>query len=224
MQIELKRLQAELGITFIYITHDQEEALTMSDRIAVMRDGLFEQIGEASEIYKRPRTSFVARFVGGANIVEGKVISQGPAGDGSILLGIETPSGRGGVIFRPDGKGHGPPGTGSPAAIAVRSEHIVLDAAAPDAADGSVAAGSPAAGAAAAPDADGLRAEIREKSFAGGQLRILAVLEDGAEITASRHGIDTPLKTGERVLVRWSPENAVLVDAVPADGRDGNGA
>jgi len=69
MQIELKRLQEQLGITFIYITHDQEEALTMSDRIAVMRNGLFEQIGSAQEIYNNPATSFVARFVGSANVL-----------------------------------------------------------------------------------------------------------------------------------------------------------
>ena len=71
MQLELKRLQKELNITFIYITHDQEEALNMSDRIAVMRGGLFEQIGSASEIYDSPRTSYVARFVGNANIITG---------------------------------------------------------------------------------------------------------------------------------------------------------
>jgi len=70
MQIELKRLQEQLGITFIYITHDQEEALTMSDRIAVMRNGVFEQIGSAREIYNRPATSYVARFVGNANVIK----------------------------------------------------------------------------------------------------------------------------------------------------------
>ena len=72
MQIELKRLQEQLKIAFIYITHDQEEALTMSDRIAVMRNGLFEQIGSAEEIYARPATSYVARFVGNANVLNGK--------------------------------------------------------------------------------------------------------------------------------------------------------
>lgn len=69
MQLELKRLQKKLGITFIYITHDQEEALNMSDRIAVMKDGRFVQIGTAHEIYDRPRTAYVARFVGNANII-----------------------------------------------------------------------------------------------------------------------------------------------------------
>jgi spermidine/putrescine transport system ATP-binding protein len=69
MQLELKGLQQRLGISFVYITHDQEEALTMSDRIAVMRDGNFEQIGAPQEIYDHPRTSFTARFVGNANII-----------------------------------------------------------------------------------------------------------------------------------------------------------
>ena len=69
MQTELKRLQKKLGITFIYITHDQEEALNMSDRIAVMRNGLFEQHGTPNEIYDRPKTAYVARFVGSANIL-----------------------------------------------------------------------------------------------------------------------------------------------------------
>lgn len=73
MQVELKRLQKKLGITFIYITHDQEEAINMSDRIAVMKNGLFEQIGTPQEIYDSPKTSYVAKFVGNANIIEGKV-------------------------------------------------------------------------------------------------------------------------------------------------------
>ncbi|MDR3174325.1 MAG: ABC transporter ATP-binding protein [Treponema sp.] len=72
MQLELKGLQQRLGIGFVYITHDQEEALTMSDRIAVMRDGAFEQLGSPKEIYDRPRTSFAARFVGNANIIREK--------------------------------------------------------------------------------------------------------------------------------------------------------
>lgn len=73
MQTELKRLQKKLGITFLYITHDQEEALNMSDRIVVMRDGQFEQIGSPDEIYNHPKTSYVADFVGNANIIQGTV-------------------------------------------------------------------------------------------------------------------------------------------------------
>lgn len=72
MQIELKKLQEKLGLTFIYITHDQEEAINMSDRIAVMNHGTFEQIGTPDEIYNHPRTSYVATFVGNANILKGK--------------------------------------------------------------------------------------------------------------------------------------------------------
>lgn len=73
MQIELKRLQKKLGITFLYITHDQEEAINMSDRIVVMKDGRFEQIGTPDEIYNHPRTSYVADFVGNANVISGVV-------------------------------------------------------------------------------------------------------------------------------------------------------
>ncbi|MCI8441910.1 MAG: ABC transporter ATP-binding protein [Provencibacterium sp.] len=75
MQQELKKLQKKLGITFLYITHDQEEAINMSDRIVVMNDGRFEQIGAPAEIYDRPKTSFVAGFIGMANIFQGEVIS-----------------------------------------------------------------------------------------------------------------------------------------------------
>ena len=73
MQLELKRLQRKLNITFIYVTHDQEEALTMSDRIAVMHDGILDQLGAPEEIYEQPRTKFVATFIGETNIFEGNI-------------------------------------------------------------------------------------------------------------------------------------------------------
>jgi spermidine/putrescine transport system ATP-binding protein len=76
MQVELKRLQKKLGITFVFVTHDQEEALTMSDRIAVVNNGRIEQLGNSSEIYHAPRTSFVANFIGQANIFEASVIAD----------------------------------------------------------------------------------------------------------------------------------------------------
>jgi spermidine/putrescine transport system ATP-binding protein len=91
MQLELKRLQEQLGITFIYITHDQEEALSMSDRIAVMRNGLFEQVGTAQDIYRRPATSYVARFVGNANVIKTE--------QGCLAIRSEH------VEFAPDGEG-----------------------------------------------------------------------------------------------------------------------
>lgn len=77
MQIELKALQREVGICFIFVTHDQEEALTMSDRVAVMNVGKIEQLGEPDEIYERPRTEFVADFIGMSNILEGTVLDAG---------------------------------------------------------------------------------------------------------------------------------------------------
>jgi len=73
MQMELKRLQKKLGITFVFVTHDQEEALTMSDRIAVVNKGRIEQVGDCANIYHAPRTSFVANFIGQANIIAAKV-------------------------------------------------------------------------------------------------------------------------------------------------------
>ncbi len=98
MQTELKRLQKRLGITFIYITHDQEEALNMSDRIAVMREGRFVQIGSAQEIYDRPRTSYVARFVGNANIirVDGRMLAV--RSEQILLDGQETPGALAAVV------------------------------------------------------------------------------------------------------------------------------
>jgi spermidine/putrescine transport system ATP-binding protein len=219
MQIELKRLQKQLDITFIYITHDQEEALTMSDRIAVMRDGLFEQIGSAPEIYDRPRTSFVAEFVGSANILRGTVVSRKPAGNRGELLVFETPFGRGCL----ECPGIGPeyrdaviPSPGEPVTVAVRSEHVNFEPA-----DGS---GIPIGGSGETPGLPpvwGLKAQVSGKSFAGGQLRITARLQGKdqgeTQITASRHGIDSPLQIGQDVMVTWgAPSQAVLVDAVPS--------
>ena len=78
MQLELKALQQEVGITFVYVTHDQEEALTMSDLIVVMRDGLIQQQGGPTDLYERPANRFVADFIGSSNFLEGTVASAGP--------------------------------------------------------------------------------------------------------------------------------------------------
>ena len=80
MQFELKRIQREVGITFIFVTHDQHEAITMSDRVAVMSQGRVEQIGTPVEIYDSPATNFVAGFIGDANLVKGEVVSADDAG------------------------------------------------------------------------------------------------------------------------------------------------
>ena len=117
MQLELKRLQKKLGITFIYITHDQEEAINMSDRIAVMNKGTFEQIGTPDEIYNHPKTSYVATFVGNANILKGT--AQETEADilkvslaGSIVSAVA------------EGRKIAP---GTPVTLAVRSENMIFD-------------------------------------------------------------------------------------------------
>ena len=148
MQLELKRLQKQLGITFIYITHDQEEAINMSDRIGVMHEGVLEQMGTPNEVYYRPRTSYVADFVGNANILH----KNG-----------ET--------------------------LAIRSENIRMDGE-------SVCT---------------QEAVVVEKSFAGGQLRILFRLADGQLLTASRYGIDNDMQAGETVKIGWDAKDAVKV-------------
>ena len=78
MQIELKRLQTRVGITFVFVTHDQEEALVMSDRIAVMNHGRIEQLGKAADVYHKPATPFVADFLGQANVLPAALFSSGP--------------------------------------------------------------------------------------------------------------------------------------------------
>ena len=83
LQVELKRVQVEVGITFVYVTHDQEEALALSDRIAVMNGGQIEQLGTPEELYDRPRTRFVADFIGTTNLLSGTVASV--TADGAIL-------------------------------------------------------------------------------------------------------------------------------------------
>jgi spermidine/putrescine transport system ATP-binding protein len=191
MQQELKRLQKQLGITFIYITHDQEEALSMSDRIAVMRQGRFEQIGSAAEVYDHPRTSYVAYFVGNANILHGVVEATETAGNGEILV-FGHPAGR--VRIQNPGA---PIAPGQRLTVAVRTEHITLETASQKAPH----------------DREGLDAVVTGKSFAGGQLRINAALTGGEEIVASRHGMDTPLDIGDRALASWAnPAQAVIVD------------
>jgi spermidine/putrescine transport system ATP-binding protein len=87
MQLELKRLQKKLNITFIYVTHDQEEALTMSDRIAVMHDGVIDQLATPTEIYERPKTKFVATFIGETNIYDGCITS---ISDGIAKITLEN--------------------------------------------------------------------------------------------------------------------------------------
>jgi spermidine/putrescine transport system ATP-binding protein len=205
MQQELKRLQKQLGISFIYITHDQEEALTMSDRIAVMRDGRFEQTGSVPEVYDRPRTSFVARFVGNANVLEGALSARTDQGGGRALLVFEHPAGRAALACE---AGSREPRPGERIRLAIRGEYVEFR-------PQKTGAGGPSARGAEAPP--GLAAVVTGKSFTGGQLRISARLKNTGEdpegeISASRSGIDSPLAIGDEVWVNWQPDRAVLVD------------
>ena len=148
MQLELKRLQKKLGITFIYITHDQEEAINMSDRIVVMDKGIFQQVGTPDEVYNRPKNEFVARFVGNANIIPGE--------------GGES--------------------------LAIRTENILLDV------------------------PGGIEAVVKDKSFAGGLMRIELVTTGGTTVVATRHGIDYAAEVGQTMTIGWEPKNAVVVE------------
>ncbi len=117
MQLELKRIQMEVGITFVYVTHDQEEAMTMSDRIAVMRHGTIEQIGPPEEVYEGPATEFVAAFLGASNMIDGEVKGQ-DNGMTTIMLSSGTP------VIAPSERA--PFSTGTAVKVGVRPEKISL--------------------------------------------------------------------------------------------------
>lgn len=194
MQLELKHLQKELGITFVYITHDQEEAINMSDRIVILHNGNIEQVGTPAEIYDEPKTSYVASFVGSANILSGDVIQ---AADGSAVLKNEA--GTMNCRFRrltesdrADGTARAAIRVGEKLTLAVRSENIQISRA-PE-------------------SAVYMEGTITEKSFAGGMLRIVVKTVDETEIIISRHGINIDYEIGEHVYMEWSAEAAVLVD------------
>jgi spermidine/putrescine transport system ATP-binding protein len=201
MQYELKQLQKQLGITFIYITHDQEEALTMSDRIAVMRNGIIEQIDNAEEIYNKPKTGFAARFVGGANVLYGNVkavSSFSDEGGEKISFCFEHPAGSA-KIETVINNTNIEIGEGSQIMIALREENVSFQP--------RLNASSPA-------PIDGLYATVTGKSFSAGLLRIIAQLDNsgGQEINSSVQGINSELKTGDKVIVRWKPSNAVPLE------------
>ena len=220
MQIELKHLQKKLGITFIYITHDQEEAINMSDRIAVMKDGRIEQIGTPDEIYNHPKTSYVATFVGNANILHGVAESiQGEnaivkIGNDRVIVKLETSQQDTG-----DTRAKQYLAAGEKVTLAVRSENILLQEAAVigntgtdngDTVDISVAGGI--SDIHDANSISGLQATVTEKNFAGGQLRVTLKLSDGTQLIASRYGIDASVAEGQTVRCSFLPTDAVLVD------------
>lgn len=220
MQIELKHLQKKLGITFIYITHDQEEAINMSDRIAVMKDGRIEQIGTPDEIYNHPKTSYVATFVGNANILHG--VAESIQEENAI---VKIENDRVIVKLETSQQDTGDTGAkqylaaGEKVTLAVRSENILLQETAVigdtgtdhrDTVDISVSGGG--LDAHNKNSVSGLQATVTEKNFAGGQLRVTLKLSDGTQLIASRYGIDASVAEGQTVRCSFLPTDAVLVD------------
>ena len=238
MQIELKHLQKKLGITFIYITHDQEEAINMSDRIAVMKDGRIEQIGTPDEIYNHPKTSYVATFVGNANILHG-VVERVQGYNAVVKIGNDRVIVNPGTNQQNTEKDSGRQmqneettvereqntearqylAAGEKVTLAVRSENILLqegtitgdaDTDNRDAVDISVA--DDILDTHNTDSISGLQATVTEKNFAGGQLRVTLKLSDGTDLIASRYGIDASVAEGQTVRCSFLPTDAVLVD------------
>ena len=191
LQVELKRVQVEVGITFVYVTHDQEEALTMSDRIAIMNQGKVEQLGTPEELYERPSTRFVADFIGTTNLLEGTVDGV----DGDVA-----------VIALSSGERICAAGTGLHAGRAV--ELSVR----PEAIDVRHANGR------AADDPSALGGRVEQVAYLGGTVRYIVRTTGGLSVsavapkTADRHAV------GSAVDLVW-PAREALVLAGPADAR-----
>lgn len=182
MQQELKDIQKRLGIAFIYITHDQEEALNMSDRIAIMREGQFEQIGTPEEIYEHPQTRFAAGFVGQTNLIEMDV--QAVSEDGLTLAygGASVPARRAEFPVQP----------GEKVALSLRTERIGY-------------ARTPL-------EACALPATLKSRHYAGGSMRAILKLETGREVLVLCQSAQRAEgEIGDRVYLSWNPAEAPVV-------------
>jgi spermidine/putrescine transport system ATP-binding protein len=186
LQLELKRIQSELGTTFVYVTHDQEEALSMSDRIAVMHDGLVEQIGSPREIYEHPRTAFVADFIGSLNAFDFRVDSV----DGDLAVMKVSEGGRLVVSATRETK------PGARVKVAVRPERIRIDAANGRAPEG----GSRVDG------------TIAQAVYLGSLTQFHVDTECGT-IVSHRMNDDAAVRLGEgrRVTLTWAPEDSAVL-------------
>ncbi|HEY6275845.1 MAG TPA: ABC transporter ATP-binding protein [Streptosporangiaceae bacterium] len=196
MQIELKRIQHQVGITFIYVTHDQEEALSMSDRVAVMSNGVIEQLDEPRAIYDRPLTPFVADFIGDMNFLDGEVVE---AADGGFA--IDTGAG---IVVR----GRGDAAKGTRVRVGVRPERIV---AAPGVSGGT---------------ANSATAEVITKMYLGDQIQIVAKLAGAGDVVVreQRASADPTLdmiNPGDQIALSWDETAPLLLgETVPATSRD----
>jgi spermidine/putrescine transport system ATP-binding protein len=188
LQIELKRIQREVGITFLYVTHDQEEALTMSDRIAVMNDGRVEQVGSAEDVYERPATTFVAGFIGVSNLMPGVVSGDGGRGAVRLDSGVEVPVAVNG--FEPGERVH----------AVVRPEKLqIADAENPPPAD--------------EPSVEGV---VESSVFLGTSTQLVVRLEGDIAVTVLVPNADEGQRRrlpggGARVRVGWAPEHTHVV-------------
>lgn len=188
MQIELKRIQREVGITFVFVTHDQGEALTMSDRIAVMNEGHVEQIGSSADIYSRPESLFVAGFIGSANLLPATVVSS----DGS---GIRVDIVGGTQVVVP--VGNSAPtvslAVGSQVTVVLRPEHVHFDS------QGQVAV------------------SVTDSVYQGSSVRIVGRMDNGTEVSAIvgvEPGVHAPLP-GQTTSMTWHPEVPYLLARWP---------
>ncbi|NBC33227.1 MAG: ATP-binding cassette domain-containing protein [Alphaproteobacteria bacterium] len=202
MRAELKRLQTELGITFIHVTHSQDEAMALADLVVVMDRGRIEQVGTPRDVFNQPATAFVARFIGGHNVLSGEVVS---ATSGHALVALA------------DGHRIGLPACGaSPGdslAFTVRADRLSLS---PAAAVKPVAP-SPDAG----PDGHGeITGRVSSIQYQGTHVEVRLALPEQAELLLAtvpeRTFFDAPLQEGDRVTARW---NARDVHALPEAGR-----
>jgi spermidine/putrescine transport system ATP-binding protein len=191
MQLELKRIQREVGITFVFVTHDQDEALTMSDRIAVMSQGVVEQIGPPEDIYNRPASLFVAGFIGSANLLPGTA-----AGHDGEATGVRLNCG---PLIRASG-GSVAPSSGERVSVMLRPERLrpTMDAPA---------------------DGRALQATVVDLIFQGATARLRLALRDGAELVTyiESHTRLPFLRPGQQLWVTWEPGSAYLVPGWPAN-------
>ena len=203
MQLELKRIQTEVGITFVYVTHDQEEAMTMSDRIAVMRAGHIEQLGAATELYEHPATAFVAGFLGVSNLLDAR-LARPASGEGVAEFELKS----GGTVRAPgDGLT-----AGTAVRVGVRPEKLRISAAA-----------SPVDAAAAG--LNSLEGSVIDFSYIGVSTQYEVRLDDGVEVTIYAQNIDISgvgeqFSPGERIRLTWNPQHTFIVTGESSGGGD----
>ena len=203
MRHELRRIHRDVGLTFVYVTHDQEEALTMSDRVAVMRDGNIEQLDEPVRIYDAPETEFVARFVGVCNVIVAKVRrrtdSRIECDANGLTLQIEPPHGNAQAYD-----------TGDRIALALRPEAISIK---PD-------------GERPAPERNGSTLRIKDVAFTGSTLKIQGVAPSGLalDIDLPRRGADghPPPSPGDEVIAEWRASDLTILRRSALDSEDAN--